>query len=145
MVFRINPHLGPEAYKTYAIRAPRSTHQRKATCAEYGCTQYERGWVTRIDESTELGKNQAAYIRSASGRKFTETHEDGFTNFVFYPGQRCFREHYVSLDREPQFLVLGGDYRGNPRGDKPIMHRNFDDWANDFGDHQNDLWKAQNS
>lgn len=145
MVFRINPQMGPEAYKTYAIQAPRSTHQREATCAEYECDQYLNGWKTRIDEGNELGRNQANYIRSISARKFVERRENGLTIFDFYPGQKCFRQHYVSLDREPQFLVLGGDYRGNPRGIGPVVHRTFDDWANDFGEHQDKLWKALNT
>lgn len=143
MVFHIPPAMGPESYKTYTIRAPRATHQRKATCAEVDCASYQNGWLTVVDENTDLGKRQAEYIRVLSERHFTETREGGLTSFTFYPGQSCFREHYVSLDREPQFLVRGGDYRGNPRGEPTRVFRNFDDWANHFGEHQDALRKAQ--
>lgn len=142
-LFRIEPAMGPESYKTYAIQAPRSTHQRKATCAEVDCEYYLNGWQVKADERTELGARQAGYIRTLSGRRFEEKHEDGFTQFLFYPGQTCFSEHFVSLDREPQYLVLGGDWRGNPRGEAPRIHESFDDWANDFGEHQERLRKAQ--
>lgn len=143
MIFRIEPTMGPEAYQTYAIRAPRSTHQRRAQCAEVDCPQWTNGWESRIDESTDLGARQAGYIRTLSGRAFVESREGPLTIFTFHPGQACFAEHWVSLDREPQFLVLGGDHRGNPRGIAPRVHRNFDDWANDFGEHQDTLRRAQ--
>lgn len=142
-IFRIEPTMGPEMYKTYAIQAPRSTHQRKTTCAEVDCSNHLMGWLTRIDEATELGARQAAYIRNLSNRKFRETRDGQMTCFAFHPGQQCFAEHWVPLDREPQFVVLGGDWRGNPRGEAPRVHRTFDDWANDFGDHQEALKKAQ--
>lgn len=142
MLYRIEPAMGPEAYKTYAIRAPRSTHQRKASCREVECAGYRYGWVTRIDENTDLGKRQAAYIRALSGRRFQESLEGGLVEFQFYPGQTCFREHFVSLDREPQYLAVGGDWRGNPRGERQEF-KSFDSWVNDFGDHQYKLWRAQ--
>lgn len=140
--FRMTPALGAESYKTYRIQAPRSTHRRKATCAEVRCENYERGWATRIDERTELGQRQAGYIRTVAGRHFTEGRDaEGWTVFTFPAEQQCFGEHYVSLDRSPQFLVVGGDWRGNPRGES-VIHRSFDDWANDFGDHQERLKRA---
>lgn len=135
--------MGAEMYKTYAVQAPRSTHQRRARCEEVDCQFYANGWQVTCDENLDLGMRQAAYIRSVSGRRFQESHEGGLTIFRFYPEQQCFQEHYVSLHREPEFLVLGGDWRGNPRGTATQVHRNFDDWANDFGDHQDTLKKAQ--
>src|SRR5690348_1425764 len=142
-MFRVQPAMGPEMYKTYAIQAPRSTHQRKATCAEVECDAWRLGWTSSVDESTDLGMRQAAYIRNLSGRRFIEERTGEMTVFTFYPEQRCFAEHLVPLDREPQFLVLGGDWRGNPRGEEARIHRTFDDWANDFGEHQDRLKKAQ--
>ena len=141
--FRPTPAMGPENYKTYAIQAPRSTHQRPARCEEVECEHHRNGWQTIVDEATDLGIRQAGYIRTVSERRFAERHEGGLTRFLFYEGQQCFDEHYVSLDREPQFLVLGGDWRGNPRGEAPRVHRSFDDWANDFGEHQDALKRAQ--
>lgn len=153
---RITPQLAAGSYKTYAIAAPRSTHTRPATCAEVQCPDYLRGWASIIDISTELGKGQAAYIRRLSDRRFS-VHEglmyvaaeqcfkaaDAIVTFIFEPGQQCFAEHRVALDREPAFLVKGGDWRGNPRGTPTVVHRGFDDWANDFGEHQDKLARAQ--
>lgn len=143
-IFRITPQGQPGDYKTYAIRSPRNTHQKKVTCQVAECVAYTNGWVTRVDENTDLGKRQAEYIRHGCGRRFTETRDGGLTVFTFPPEQQCFGEHYVSLSREPQFVVLGGDWRGNPHRISPRVHSSFDSWANDFGEHQDMLNKAIN-
>ncbi len=50
-----------------------------------------------IDESTDLGREQAAYIRQRSGRSFREMRTavgpDALTVFRFDSGQRCFADH----------------------------------------------------
>jgi hypothetical protein len=91
----------------FRIVRPRSTHTRAATCEEVGCTAYARGWVSVIDEATELGQQQAGYIRHQSGRAFTEARDPaGLTRFTFRAEQRCFAEHRADLEREPGFLRL---------------------------------------
>lgn len=135
----IRPQMGPENYRTYTVLGRR----HKVTCERYGCPRYERGWLTLIDESTELGQRQAAYIRTLSGRRFRERVEGGLTHFEFYPEQTCFEEHFMSLEEDPRFLRMGGDYRGDPRGEGVFQHRNMDDWVNDLGDHQDGLRRAQ--
>lgn len=137
--FRIDPKLGPEAYKTYQLLAPKSTHTRSGSCMEAECAAHQHGWQTTINESTALGQQQAHYIRKQSGRAFKETNENGFTTFVFEAGQKCFAEHRISLEREPLFLVKGGDYRGNPLGTRPRQHANPADWVEDFAEHQQGL------
>ena len=89
-IFRIDPQLPTDAMKTYSIMAPKSTHFRKATCAEMDCPSYLHGWATIIDERTELGQEQAHYIRKLSGRKFTEGFQfetDSHTGVVRPNGQ----------------------------------------------------------
>jgi hypothetical protein len=140
--FRFDPRLPVGAVKTYGIKAPKSTHTRPATCAEAQCGPHTHGWKTVIDEQTELGKEQAYYIRNGSGRRYTEDRDSmaGVTVFLFEAGQTCFgaAEHRVSLDRPPLFIVRGGDWRGNPDGMR-LQHANGDDWVDDFANHQDQL------
>jgi hypothetical protein len=126
--------VGPaHAYKSYQILSPLSTHFRDGTCEEAGCLAQRHGWRTVVDESTDLGKRQAHYIRSLSGRTFTE--ERGpVTTFTFEAGQRCFATHKVPLERPELYVVRGGDWRGNPTGEI-YQHQRAADWVEDFGEH----------
>jgi hypothetical protein len=137
--FRVEPALPPAAMKTYAVVVPRETHFRRATCVEVNCRNYQCGWQTRIDEDTVLGRQQAYYIRRQSGRRFQEVKAEGLTVFVFEQGQQCFAQHEVPLERDPVFLVRGGDWRGNPLGVPPRVHRRAEDWVEDFAEHQQKL------
>lgn len=132
----IVPRLGPEAFKTYQIVAPIPTHFRPATCREVECAGYVNGWRTTVLPDSP----QANYIRRNSGRQFSETKNsngDGTVVFTFPPGQTCFRasEHRVSLEREPLYVVSGGDARGNPLRTPAVRHRAAD-WVDDFAEHQ---------
>jgi hypothetical protein len=136
---RIEPQMPAEAYKTYAIVAPRSTHWVDATCAEVDCAHYLQGWQSVIDEATELGQRQAHYIRKESGRAFRERRrEDGLTVFFFEAGQACFdaQRHQRRLDRPELYIVRDGDHRGNPRGTPLRQHVKAADWVEDFAEHQ---------
>lgn len=137
--FRIQPKLPVQAYQTYELAAPLRTHWRKATCEEAGCGAYLNGWRTTVDETTDLGQGQAAYIRTHSGRAFTEARDEtGRTVFEFAAGQRCFNsdQHRVPLEREPVYSVRQGDWRAN-LGDRRILRA--DQWVDDFATHQNNL------
>lgn len=91
----------------YRIRRPRESHTRPATCEDVECEAYRAGWVSTIDERTELGQRQAHYIRTLSGRGFLEeATADGLTRFLFRPGQPCFTQHRVAIEREPVYLAL---------------------------------------
>lgn len=136
--FRITPKLPPEALKTYGIMAPKETHFRRASCKEVDCPRYANGWKTIVDLSTDLGVKQARYIREHSGRKYTVTKEGELATFVFGPEQQCFTPHSVPLEREPLYVVRGGDWRGNPRG-TPTVRRGAADWVDDFANHQDQI------
>lgn len=137
---RILPQLPAQAFKTYQIVAPVSTHFRDATCAEVDCAAYLSGWRTVVDERVDLGQGQAHYIRTESGRRFVEHRDEaGMTVFEFPAGQKCFRPHKARLDRPEIYVVTGGDWRGNPRGLEPRRHANADDWIDDFATHQQTL------
>jgi len=134
--YRITPALPAEQMKTYAALTPRATHWRPATCSEAGCPNHLLGWKTVVNESTELGAAQARYIRTESGRRFQEHREPMAAVFVFEAGQECFAAHEVPLERDPVFLVRGGDWRGNPRGTPARVHQRPADWVEDFATHQ---------
>lgn len=139
---RIVPPRGPESYKTYKVAAPLRTHWRLASCEEYGCNDFLNGFTITVDITTELGKKQAYYLTHNPERKANSTMErlnEALVSFHFPPGNRCVRsgEHKVPIGRPPLLLVAQGDWRGNPRRIPVRRHRNYDDWIDDFGNHQN--------
>jgi hypothetical protein len=138
-MFRLDPVAPAAAYQTFQVAAPLSTHWRPGTCAEAGCTAHLHGWQTSVDETTDLGQRQAHYIRHDTTRRHTERRADtGLTVFAFEPGQTCFGgQHRIRLDREERFLIRGGDWRGNPRGDR--RETTAAGWVDDFGEHQETL------
>lgn len=140
---RVSPLLPASAMQSYVISAPLATHHRRATCAEVKCSGYSNGWRTPIDETSDLGQQQAHYIRQQSGRKFAEWAEAGLTVFEFEAGQQCFREHFAPLDRPAIYLVQGGDWRGNPRRIPTRRHVRPEDWVEDFATHQQALADKQ--
>jgi hypothetical protein len=142
---RPQPALPAHAFKTYAILAPAQTHFREATCEEVDCPAQANGFKTLVHEGSELGQQQAHYIRKESGRFFLEERmPDGMTAFTFPAGQRCFRDHRVRLDRDPIFLRRLGDHRGDPSRARPFVHARPEDWVDDFAGHQDRLNRAVN-
>jgi hypothetical protein len=136
---RLAPVMPLEAYRTYQVLTPLASHFRAATCDEVDCDAQARGWVTRVDERTELGQRQAHYIRHQSGRAFREERDPaGLTCFTFQPGQRCFQQHRARLDRPGIFVRRDGDWRGNPTG-QVVRHASAADWQEDFAEHQDRL------
>lgn len=129
------PRLDPQFFQTYDIRRPRSTHFRKAKCSEVECPNRARGWRTTCDVSTVLGQQQANYIRMKSGRYFTAVAAGDMVSFTFPPGQECFSQHTVPLDREPHFRKVQGDWREYGRAH--VL--NARTWLDDFGEHQEKL------
>ena len=133
---RIQPLMGPEAYKTYAVVSPLGSHFRKATCAEAGCEHYRDGWQTRVEGLPP----EMVHAAKSSGRKYREQRvAEGETYLVFEAGQPCFREsqHRVRIsDRPPLYVVRDGDWRGNPRRTKDRVHHTPDNWLDDFATHQ---------
>jgi hypothetical protein len=133
------PPRGPaSAYKSYVIVSPRDTTVRTA-CEDAGCKHWREGWESLIDERTDLGKQQAHYIRQESRRSFTEKRTaEGLTVFRFESGQRCFADHRTRPER---YIERGGDFRGNPRGDR-LMHTRAADWVESSSIHQDRLAEA---
>lgn len=134
MITRVEPAMAPGAYQTYGYKRGRDT-VIVAACRDVGCEQYRNGWDSVIDETTDLGRTQAAYIRQRSGRSFKELRTAaGLTVFRFEPGQRCFTDHQTIPEK---FYVRGGDWRQNQGLIR--QHANGAEWAEDFGEHQQAL------
>lgn len=139
---RLEPAMPVGAYKTFQIVAPPRTHWRSATCEEAGCLNYLHGFRTRVDERTELGQQQAYYMRHDRSRRHREWRDEaGLTVFDFEPGQRCFssHDHRVRIEREELFLTRPGDWRGNPTGQRPYAHTRAEFWTEEFAEHQQTL------
>lgn len=132
---RLQPQGTPQAYKTFQIVQPLATHFRPATCAEVDCPAHTSGWKSVIDESTDLGKQQAHYIRNVAGRRYTEGRAAAITTFTFEAGQQCFRPHQTPLERDPIHIVKDGDWRASQN---PHQLRG-DDWVDSFQNHQDQL------
>lgn len=139
---RAQPLLPVTAVKTYEIRQPLATHFRPATCAEVNCQHHLKGWRTRIEKILDADGKFEHAVRT-SGRRFTEIREEGAILFVFPAGQRCFKagSHRLALGREPFYLVRGGDFRGNPRGEN-LTHSRAAHWVEDFAIHQGTIADA---
>jgi hypothetical protein len=132
MANRIDPNMPVGAYQTYSITAPTDS-TIVAACEQVGCAAWLNGWDSVIDERTELGQQQAAYIRGQSRRTFREQKRgDGLTVFRFEAHQRCFEEHRT---RPEIYLVRDGDWRGNPSG-RQRQHTRPADWVEDMTENQ---------
>jgi hypothetical protein len=144
MVFRIQPVLPVGAMKTYGLSAPQSTHYRRASCREVECPNYANGWRSGFDVR-DPAKAAAAYaVRMHSGRLFAVEETIGASGkiesvvFTFGPGQECFLQHRVPLERDPILYVRDGDWRANPTG-RRLVHADAADWVDDFGEHQSKI------
>lgn len=136
MVNRIIPAAPPELMQTFRMSAPRSTHRRRARCEEAGCRFYLKGWTTRVNEATKLGEAQAYYIRHDRTRHYREERSpEGLTVFTFEAGQPCFDsdKHTVRNGRPADLIVVGGDFRGNPKGTRR-RHVRAEDFAEDMAE-----------
>ncbi len=139
---RLPVKAGPEAFKTYQIVAPLKTHWRPATCDEVDCQKRAKGFQAQIDVSTDLGRRQAHYIENLAGLRYRRQVMGMMVIYTFPAGQRCFDPHKVPLEREPLYIVRGGDHRGNPRGTPKRAHRTGSLWVEDFAEHQDRIATA---
>ena len=111
------------ASQHFKINRPLATHWRAAECREVDCPHFLQGWVTVVPAVSE----QADYIRHNSERHFTEKRVAGeLSEFVFPPGQRCFRPHKRPLDRQEIFTH---EANGRRR-----VHERPTDWTDHFNE-----------
>lgn len=120
-VHRFPAKLPVSTMQTYAIKAPRQTHTRPATCEEVGCRMFLQGWITRVpfDSPQYQMLQQVVKGRSPDALKRDAKEITGIgsteAEFLFNPGTPCFKAstHRKKLDRPELYLVRGGDWRAN--------------------------------
>lgn len=139
---RIDPRPGPEHFTTYQLLAPSPTHRRRASCAEVDCIRRLRGFRAQFDVSTAAGRANARLV-DLSNRRFVREVAGDLATYTFGAGQDCFTVHTVPLEREPLYVVRGGDYRGDPRGIGARRHVRADLWVEDFAEHQDQIVTAK--
>jgi hypothetical protein len=142
-MFRIQPAMGAEAYKTYQLSAPPSSHRRPASCAEVECGAMQHGWQMGFDVTDPEKAAAVKWIRMHSGRQFRTEQVGSKVILTFLPGQACFEPHTIPLEREPFYLVRGGDWRGNPRQTE-VRSLSEENWVDDFATHQDRLSTVYN-
>lgn len=108
------PDLMPDQVKTYEIEQ----ELVEVTCEDAFCHDYLFGFVTRVDETTDLGQRQAHFIRHDKSREhLEESDESGLTRFTFPPGTKCFAppdrpRHTKPQEGTERLLEYVGDWRG---------------------------------
>ena len=110
----------------FQASAPLATHWRPATCQEVDCEAHLLGFKLVLDE--EAHADQIDALRTLRhGRHFTEHHEvEGFIEFRFPAGQRCFKHHTTGIGRDP--IMLHG-VNAQVR-----QHVRAKDWHEDFNE-----------
>lgn len=129
-----DPLMPVQAYQTWSVKS-RPDKAVKTVCERVGCAAWREGWESVIDESTDLGRTQAAWIRTRSRRTFREQKTAaGLTVFRFESGQRCFAEHQTIPEK---YVVRGGDYRGVVG---PLrVHKRPSEWVEHVQEHMGRL------
>ncbi len=135
---RRSPLMGPNAYKTYALRAL----FRPANCIEIDCENYLKGWTFKVDHLRADPRLEHA-VRN-SRKKFVEKELSGEMYLVFEPGQMCFavKSHKKQREQDPLLFVARGDWRTYlPKTGLPPEPRRMkpDDWVDDFANHQDKI------
>ena len=138
--FRPRDPLAPaQAYQTWSVKS-RPDKAVKTVCERVGCAAWRLGWETVIDESTQLGKDQAAFIRLESRRTFREQRNSvGLTVFRFEAGQRCFADHQTMPEK---YVVQRGDYR--KKVGELRVHTRAADWVEHVQEHMGRLLDERN-
>lgn len=138
--FRLPPKLRSHQYKTYAIRSPLSTHFRPATCQEFGCEAYEKGWSYKKSDLDE----RLLYIVTHAGKRYREMDFDGAAYLVFEPGQACFQAsmHKVSLERPEIYIAGRGDHRSFSAR-RAQQFKRPEDWTDSFAHHLDAIRKVR--
>lgn len=137
---RIAPLMGTQAYKTYQIASPLTTHYKPATCQEVDCEQYRIGWRLRLDILQPQDKKA---IKDSKRKFIVEDDAEGVKWLVFEAGQPCFQAslHRKSLERPEIYRVGRGDYRSYDERSARILTP--ENWLDDFATHQDKLKTLQ--
>ena len=126
-------------HKTYSISAPRNTHWRKATCEEVDCKYFREGWTY---DFRQLDHELLRAIELAQPRRhYRKVQHLGVEYWVFAPGQPCFAGHEKRIDR-PEFFFVTPNSK-HLIVPKATQHANWDNWQDDFANHQERVKKER--
>lgn len=136
-LFRLPPSMPVQAWTTYSIQTPISTHFRKATCAEVDCEAYRCGWRVHVEA---IGPELTHAAKTSGARFVVQEVGPGHTYLVFEAGQICFgaARHRVRVGRPELFVVRHGDWRGNPSGQRRV-HTDMAGWIDDMSTNRDKL------
>lgn len=125
----------PANYTTFALQRPRGTHFRDASCEEFECEQFLKGFTLYIDTSTDMGRRRWHYVTHDQTRTYRMERTGHYTfSFHYPPGTDGFaHQHKLPLSRPPRALVIPGDWRGQT-GDTRV-HTRVEDWVDDSLNH----------
>ena len=140
-VTRATPLMPTQAYRTFAVRSPLSTHHRRATCAEVDCADYINGWYLALDGLPE----ELLFIAKNAGKRYRQGEVEvskgvSVKALIFEAGQACFRAstHTKPLER-PEFFFAGrGDFRSFSHR-KAQQFERADQFVETFAQHLDDL------
>lgn len=141
--------LAPEAFTSFAMHAPVSTHFIELPCKVAQCKRYVHGWTTVLDPGREEHLLFIQHIVSGrSGRRYTrgEATPEGYLQFHFTPGQPCFRNSHYQRDesKDELYVVRRGDFR-TPYSKRDPKAMSPDLWLETFASNQAALLKAHES
>jgi hypothetical protein len=131
--------------KTFRFDRPADTHWRTVDCktaAEHGeCDHYSQGFVLEVPAG-KLADSEWAFRQAGYTFVPIDARQEGHVAWFFKPEQPCLASrrapHRIPLDREPLLAVVGGDHRGNPRGEGHT-HTSVDSWVDDLHTHMDKL------
>lgn len=131
---RFAPVAEARFYKTYAATRPLDTHWVPATCEEVDCEPFLKGWSINV---APLSDQDITAIKSFGYRYSVLSVSAEETLWIFDAGQPCFKAttHRREINRPPIFFTRDGDWRGDPTGNKPYVHKRAEDWVDDMATH----------
>lgn len=152
MPYRAQPRMAQQAYKTFSVHMPITTHWRGATCEEVGCKRYLNGWKTTFVPGTPTGEKIRYQIKnSPTKRSYRVVRLPDRIEVVFPPGQECFVQDHPStahklpvFDRPQIHVVRSGDWRTDARTRRATrrVHTRAEHWVEEFAENQDRLKTA---
>lgn len=126
-----------QAFRSFGMTVTRRVH---ATCEEFGCEHWAKGWITAVPPDSP---DEGVLVAACDGRvdqfrrRWTriEVTSNGFHAYHFPPGQPCLRASTHTIPWNFAWHHRDGDWRGNPTG-IVVPHPDGTSWVDEFGEHQ---------
>lgn len=121
----------PRPLDRYSLQQRPAPRARRATCEEVDCWAWLGGFAIKVDEATDLGGRQAAYLREDRTRpRPAETREGALTVFAYPPGTRCTASDTHVIERTQLYIARG-------------IATTAELWTEEFGENQQRLSELQ--